>query len=35
MAIALAIVVPAILVLALLARHPMPAQELPPVLQAP
>lgn len=35
MAIALAIVVPAILVLALLARRPMPVQELPPALQAP
>jgi len=35
MAIALAILVPALLIAALLARRPMPVQELPRVLQAP
>jgi hypothetical protein len=35
MTIALAIVVPAILGLALLARHPAPVQELPPALLTP
>jgi hypothetical protein len=35
MAIALAVIVPAILIAALLARRPMPVQELPPALQAP
>jgi hypothetical protein len=35
MAVALAIVVPAILALALAARRPMPVQELPHVLLAP
>jgi len=35
MTIALALIVPAILALALLARRPMPVQQLPPALLAP